>query len=249
MKLTDWNPLTEPGKHVSLIKKWGDILDYYKSQSTSVFEPYPALVWSSIIPCFRRAAATWNPRVHQQMAALLDFWAPLLPEWMLDNVLEQLVLQKITQAVNDWDPLTDTVPIHTWILPWTGLLGPKMETNVYKIIRDKLSNALKAWHPADRSARAMLTPWKNVFPEEDLQMFFRRNIVPKLEMRMSEVVLHPLHQDLETFHQVWEWHELISPLVMAQILDKYFFPKWMQTLVLWLNQAPNFDEVSRWYSG
>lgn len=36
---------------------------------------------------------------------------------------------------------------------------------------------------------------------------------------------------------------------MAQLLDKYFFPKWMQVLVLWLNQSPDYGEISRWYSG
>lgn len=36
---------------------------------------------------------------------------------------------------------------------------------------------------------------------------------------------------------------------MAQLLDKFFFPKWMQTLVIWLNQSPNLEQISRWYTG
>jgi tuftelin-interacting protein 11 len=247
-KLKNWEPLKEPTKHVNLIKKWSNLLDETKS-STTVFDPYPALVWSSIIPCFRRAASDWNPRNHASMAALLDTWSSLLPDWMLDNVLEQIVLPRITQAVAEWDPLTDIYPIHSWILPWSSLLGEKMQKNVYKTICEKLSKALRAWNPEDRSARAMIQPWKNVFRDEDLQIFLHKNIVPKLEHRMTEIVFNPIQQDLEIFNQVWEWNELLTPLVMANILDKYFFPKWMQTLVLWLNQSPNFDEVSRWYSG
>lgn len=54
---------------------------------------------------------------------------------------------------------------------------------------------------------------------------------------------------MDQFNQVWEWHELISTTTMAQMLAKYFFPKWMQTLVMWLNQSPNFEQVSRWYLG
>lgn len=54
---------------------------------------------------------------------------------------------------------------------------------------------------------------------------------------------------MDQFNQVWEWHELMSPTAMAQTLVKYFFPKWMQTLVIWLNQNPNFEQVSRWYLG
>lgn len=248
-KLKDWNALTEPTKYVNVIKKWADLLDYTKSSSTNVFDPYPALVWSTIIPCFRRATTEWNPRNHVPMAALLDTWSAMLPEWMLDNILEQILLTRLTQAVAEWDPLTDIYPIHSWILPWASILGSKMETNVYKTICDKLSRALRAWNPEDRSARAMIQPWKNVFRDEDLQMFLHKNIVPKLEHRMTEMIFNPIQQDLEIFNQVWEWNELMTPLVMANILDKYFFPKWMQTLVLWLNQSPNFDEVSRWYTG
>lgn len=36
---------------------------------------------------------------------------------------------------------------------------------------------------------------------------------------------------------------------MAHLLDKFFFPKWMQVLVMWLNQSPDYVEISRWYSG
>jgi tuftelin-interacting protein 11 len=247
--MRNWSPLDEPTGHVSVIKKWSDLLDYKNSSSSTVFEPYPALVWSTVVPCFRKAAADWNPKNHTQMAALLDAWSSLLPEWMLDNVLEQIVLTRLTQTVTEWDPLTDIVAIHTWILPWSSILGNKMHGNVYKTICEKLSKAFRAWHPSDRSALAMIKPWKNVFLDEDLAIFLYKNVVPKLEFRLNELIFNPIQQDLEVFNQVWEWHELLSPLVMANILDKYFFPKWMQTLVMWLNQSPNFDEVSRWYTG
>jgi tuftelin-interacting protein 11 len=245
----NWMPLVEPTKNINVIKKWSELLDYSKSSSTSVFEPYPALVWSCIIPYFRKAAADWDPKNHTQMAALLDAWSSLLPEWMLDNVLEQIVLSRLTQAVTVWDPLTDIIPIHMWILPWSNILGSKMHGNVYKTICDKLSKAFREWYPQDRSALAMIRPWKGIFNDEDLRIFLHKNVVPKLEFRMNEIIFNPLQQDLEVFNQVWEWNEVVSPITMANILDKYFFPKWMQTLVLWLNQAPNFDEISRWYTG
>ncbi|KAG5676106.1 hypothetical protein PVAND_005960 [Polypedilum vanderplanki] len=215
--IKDWEPLHEPTKHVNIIKRWADLLDFSKASTTTLFDPYPALVWSCIIPYFRKAAnEDWNPKNHTQMASLLDAWSALLPDWMLDNVLEQIVLNRLTLTVTEWDPLTDIVPIHTWILPWSTILGHKMHDNVYKTICDKLSKAFRAWHPQDRSALAMIKPWKNIF---------------------------------QIFNQIWEWNELLTSLVMANILDKYFFPKWMQTLLLWLNQSPNFDEVTRWYSG
>lgn len=46
-----------------------------------------------------------------------------------------------------------------------------------------------------------------------------------------------------------EWNEILPPITMAQLLEKYFFPKWIETLVFWLNRSPNLDQVSRWYAG
>uniref|UniRef100_A0A182PIZ5 G-patch domain-containing protein n=1 Tax=Anopheles epiroticus TaxID=199890 RepID=A0A182PIZ5_9DIPT len=248
-RLREWKPFSEPTRHLDIFKRWKSILAPSSTNTNSLLDPYSAVVWSGVVPSIRSAANEWNPRAHQPMIALLDAWAPLLPAWILDNVLEQIVLVKLSAAVIEWDPLTDTVPIHCWIHPWTELLGPKMEGNIYPSIREKLARALKAWHPEDRSARAMLTPWKGVFAEEDLQVFLAKNVIPKLELRLTELIVNPLQQDLEVFNQVWEWHELVSPLQMATTLDKYFFPKWLQTLVIWLNQSPNFDQVSRWYQG
>lgn len=46
-----------------------------------------------------------------------------------------------------------------------------------------------------------------------------------------------------------EWQTLVPVPLMCSLLERHFFPKWLQTLVIWLNQAPNLDQVSRWYSG
>lgn len=247
--LSTWKPLEEPTKHIDLIKQWGTILGVKQLQTTNVFDPYSALVWAGIIPSIRTATNFWNPRVHQPMAALLDAWAPLLPSYILDNVLEQIILSKIVSEVAIWDPLTDTIPIHVWILPWHGLLGPKLSAKVYPKIRDTLGNALATWLPSDRSARAMITPWAKVFDSGEMEAFVIKYIVPKLQVSLAELIINPVQQDLECWNQFWEWNEIIPTILIAQILDKCFFPKWIQTLVIWLNQNPNLDQVSRWYVG
>ncbi|XP_037032370.1 septin-interacting protein 1 isoform X2 [Bradysia coprophila] len=249
-EMDGWKPLEEPTKHTDLLKKWRRILGFYQVQhSTNVFDPYATLVWSGVMPNIRAAVAEWNPRNHQPMAALLDAWAPLLPSFTLDNILEQLILPRIQQGVDHWDPLTDTTPIHLWILPWTGLLGHKMDETVYSTIREKLGNALVSWLPQDRSARAMIMPWLGVFSETDMHLFLLKHIVPKLQLCLTELIINPMDQDMEVWHQVSEWNEIIPPTTMAQLLEKFFFPKWIETLVFWLNRSPNLDQVSRWYAG
>ncbi|XP_061395891.1 septin-interacting protein 1 [Musca vetustissima] len=251
--LADWKPLESPTQYVDVIKKWRTILEVHNEDTTekrsNIFDPYSSLIWAGVIPSFRSCAEFWDPKQHQSMAALLDCWAPLFPSWILDSVLEQLVLPRLSAGVKQWDPLTDTVPIHIWILPWNAILGHKMEEFIYPTIREKLGNALRAWLPQDRSARAMLTPWKGAFDEHQMQLFLLTHIIPKLQMVLNEFIINPLQQDLEPWNQVYEWHELIPPGQMAQLLDKFFFPKWMQVLVMWLNQSPDYVEISRWYSG
>ena len=48
---------------------------------------------------------------------------PLLPHWIMGNILEQLVLPKLQHEVEEWNPLTDTMPIHAWLHPWLPLMG------------------------------------------------------------------------------------------------------------------------------
>lgn len=45
---------------------------------------------------------------------------------IVQNLLEQAILPKLTRGVTEWNPRTDTVAIHTWIHPWLPLLGSRL---------------------------------------------------------------------------------------------------------------------------
>lgn len=81
--------------------------------------------------------------------------------------------------VDNWNPLTDTVPIHSWIHPWLPLMQARLEP-LYSPVRSKLSSALQKWHPSDASAKLILQPWKEVLTPGSWEAFMLRNIVPKL---------------------------------------------------------------------
>lgn len=42
---------------------------------------------------------------------------------------------------------------------------------------------------------------------------------------------------------------MLPPYTMAGLLEKFFFPKWLQVLRFWLKHNPNFDEIRNWYNG
>ena len=81
--------------------------------------------------------------------------------------------------VESWNPLTDTVPIHSWVHPWLPLMQARLEP-LYSPIRSKLASALQKWHPRDSSAKLILQPWKDVFTPGSWEAFMVKNIVPKL---------------------------------------------------------------------
>ena len=65
-----------------------------------------------------------QPRV--AIAMVLE-WQPVLPDWITDNIREQLVLPRMQAAVDGWDPLTDQIPLHSWLQPWVPILGSLMD--------------------------------------------------------------------------------------------------------------------------
>jgi tuftelin-interacting protein 11 len=46
-----------------------------------------------------------------------------------------------------------------------------------------------------------------------------------------------------------DWQELLPVHTLASLLERFFFPKWLQILTMWLNHAPNYDEITNWYMG
>jgi len=65
----------------------------------------------------------WNTRNADAMIEVLEAWLPLLPPWTFQNILDQLINPKLQMEVDNWNPMTDTVPIHAWLHPWLPLMG------------------------------------------------------------------------------------------------------------------------------
>lgn len=110
--------------------------------------------------------------------------------------------------MENWNPLTDTVPIHSWIHPWLPLMQARLEP-LYSPIRSKLSSALQKWHPSDSSAKLILQPWKDVFTPGSWEAFMVKNIVPKLG---KDVGKHPGQQLWPSFL----WASLVVVLLRTR---------------------------------
>lgn len=118
----------------------------------------------TLIGCFLKMVSKFK---YKMISGLVIIWLPVAPQ------------------VDNWNPLTDTVPIHSWIHPWLPQMQMRLEP-LYPPIRNKLANALQRWHPSDASARLILQPWKDVFTPGAWEAFMVKNIVPKLGVCLSQ---------------------------------------------------------------
>lgn len=247
----NWDPLKEPTYGVDVMTRWRVLLeDGHLSHSAqdSTMDPYHRLVWEMWIPHIRNVINHWQPRNCEPMVDFLDCWAHLIPIWIMDNILDQLIFPKLQTEVDNWNPLTDTVPIHSWIHPWLPLMQVRLEP-LYSPIRNKLASALQKWHPSDGSAKLILQPWKDVFTPGSWEAFMVKNIVPKLALCLNEFVINPHQQHMESFSWIIDWEGMISVSSLVGLLEKSFFAKWLQVLCSWLSNNPNYEEITKWYLG
>lgn len=256
--LAAWRPLEDPSLGTAEFIRWRELLESEQQKRNAVFQaagglssdPYVQLCSAIVMPKLSRVVTNdWEPRSPEPMLQFMELWGPLLPGALQQQVLESLIFPKLCRAVEQWEPRTETVALHTWLHPWLPYLGTRME-ELYPGIRFKLSTALQQWHPSDQSALALLSPWHTVFDAKDWDALVMRSIVPKLAWALQDVlVINPLQQDLAPFHWLTAWHAVLPQHHMVNLLEFRFFPAWHRVLHHWLSSQPDFEEVTRWYLG
>ncbi|TDH65721.1 hypothetical protein CCR75_000679 [Bremia lactucae] len=204
-------------------------------------------LWPAMMQCIN---VNWHAKSDPAscIKMFLQFRPHLSTEFE-DAFLSQLVLLRLKKECQRWNPQSDAIPIHEWLLPWLPFLDAAM-ASLYPDIRLVLANALNNWHPSDLSVLAVLTPWRDLWGEREYAKFTHRHIVQKLiRCLRREFQINPKNQSLHVLRWVLAWKDLLPNRQLVALFEGEFFPKWLKALHTWVSGSPDLLELEKWYCG
>ncbi|KAG1876450.1 GC-rich sequence DNA-binding factor-like protein-domain-containing protein [Suillus subalutaceus] len=267
--VAQWNPLQDPLGLVTTFRTWKQALkvnsvdkppdtqiDIYGAHTVATppaiekpMTPFESLLWNVWLPKVRTCLNNeWSPEDPTPAVKLYEAWSTFLPAFVRDNILDQLILPKVSKAVADWSPKRSTVSLHALVFPWLPYLGLRID-GVLGDAQRKVKSLLRSWVPADGALKD-LSGWREVFDKSEWDAMLLKYVVPKLgSLLRDEFRVNPRNQDMEPLKHVLAWSTLLHGSVFVQLLETEFFPKWLDVLHIWLIQPKvSFEEVAQWYS-
>ena len=268
--MQDWKPFEAPTSVVSHLQRLRSMLgnvpqststelalqngvSYTKPPSKSTTH-YETMIYTLWLPPIRSAITNdWDVYDSRPLTNLIDIWKPVLPPFILANVIDQLIVRRLSDAVAAWRPKRSRHgQPHEWIFPWLPYLDeqhtdPRSSTGLLSDVKRKLKSALSTW---DLHAGVLpgLSNWRSIF-HSDLSSPLVRHLLPRLASHLAEnFEINPPDQDLTPLEDILKWTPHFPLPTLAQLFVAEFFPKWHHTLYLWLtSEAPNYGEVNQWY--
>lgn len=90
----------------------------------------------------------WSPTSPRPAVHLLESWDPVLPAYIRDNILDQLILPKVKQAIEEWDGRPSksgkTRSLSGIVFPWLPLLGHRME-DILDGSKRRIRSVMRKW--------------------------------------------------------------------------------------------------------
>ena len=234
---------------------------YYSVPQTKSTTHFETMMYSLWLPPMRSAITNdWD--VYDSSDALIDLlkaWKPILPSFIWANVIDQLVAKRLADAVAAWKPRNvqkshrhSSRPPHVWLFPWLQYLDehhtdPKSSTGLLSEVKRKFKSVLSSWN-LSAPVPVGLEEWRTVLQSE-LSSILVRHLLPRLALHLStNFIIDPRDQDLTPLEDVLRWAPFFPVNTMAQLLVAEFFPKWHQTLYVWLTyEGVNYTDVKNWY--
>ena len=243
---------TSKSKEITLQDRSTQSRSYSKSTT-----PYETMIYTYWLPPIRSAITTWDVYEPNQLILILEAWQPILPSFIMANVVDQLVVHRLTSAINSWRPKRNrdrgngSSSPHTWLFPWLQYLDeqhtdPRSANGLVSDTKRKLRSALSTWDLAN-GVFPGLEQWQSIFKSEFPHLLVR-NILPRLaEYFAINFDVDPSDQDLKSLDKVLQWVPHFPVSTIAHLFADVFFKKWHNILYLWLIGQPDASEILEWY--
>ena len=232
-----------------------------KAKKTST--PYETLIHTSWFPPVQSAVTNdWDPHDPNSLITFVEDWKPVLPPFVLSSIISRLVPQRLATAIDGWQPRRHTkrksksnssqVPPHTYLFPWFPHLpsyhsSPMSPAGIVADFKRKLKSVLLSWSIASDGVVPHLSVWQPILKGE-LSSLLIRYLLPRLASHLAgNFLVDPSDQDLSPLNQILQWSPHLPTTTTAHLLIAELFPKWHQTLHLWLTSEPNYDEIREWF--
>ena len=234
----------------------------YSIPQTKSTTHYETMIYSLWLPSIRSAITNdWDVYHNSDiLIELLNAWRPVLPPFIWANVINQLVAKRLADAVAAWKPRNaqkshrnSSKPPHVWLFPWLQYLDeqhtdPRSSTGLLSEVKRKFKGVLSTWNLSS-PVPVGLEEWRAVLQSE-LSSILVRHLLPRLAQHLStDLVIDPRDQDLTPLEDILRWAPFFPLDTMAHLLVAEFFPKWQQTLYVWLTyEGVNYADVKNWYN-
>lgn len=254
-----WTPLRQPHAGVSYLKQWLAVIrpsptSTKKTATAVVMTSYESLLWTLWMPSIRSSLNNaFKPHHPSSALVLLETWHPLLPTFIFDNIIQQLLLPKLRAGIAMWDARTSTWGLEHVVFPWLPLLGISRMQEVLDEAKRRLRSGLKVLS-LDKGPSKGLGQWRKFYTEKEggrgeWEGLMLSTLVPRLSSYLErQFRVDPVNQNLEPLNVALGWKGVIGRSTVKRVVVADLFPKWLQVLCDWLKQPQvQLGEVAEWY--
>ncbi|RDW57054.1 putative G-patch domain protein (TFIP11) [Aspergillus mulundensis] len=262
--MEDWEPLKAPTFLVANLRRLQPLLSRKPSDGQlaqrSSTSPYETMIYTLWLPRVRSALLNdWDVFNPSPATTLIVSWKELLPPFVYANVLNQLVVPKLTNGLKSWKPKRSsssqsqqTSRVPWWLFTWLQYLderhtNPKQATGLLSDAKRKFRGVLDTWDLSAGPAPGF-DLWRDALSSE-FEICLRNHLLPRLAAHLrTDFDVNPQDQDLTPVENIFKWKDWFKPNVLGLLFVAEFFPKFHQILYVWLTNDPNYEEVAEWFT-
>ncbi|KAJ5714436.1 uncharacterized protein N7483_011617 [Penicillium malachiteum] len=232
--MEEWEPLQNPTFLVSNLTRLQPLLarksgDHGEIQQRSSTSPYETMMYTLWLPRVRSALLNdWDVYDPSAATSLIVAWKSIIPPFVFANILDQLVVPKLSGALKEWKPRSSRRHPSSqqdgrfpwWLFQWLQYLderhtNPEQPTGLMSDTKRKFRVVLDSWS-LRRGLIDGLELWRDALASE-FDVCLRNHLLPRLGRHLREdFFVNPADQDMTPLEDVLRWKDFFQPKVMAR---------------------------------